>query len=153
MEIYLRETFWQFIVEHNPELMFSLQEDYSVMSYLDCKMASIQPMLEGLKMSGQPRYAIIDQCMETLTEDLKPSRYEYIKALLEKDFAKQAEELRENGTMTFELVGMIEAFQSVFEQFNFNEANEEDPRLAYAIIGLIDAYLKEGRMMDLEGQL
>lgn len=35
MKTTLKEKLWDYIIENNPELMFSLQEDYSVQKYLD----------------------------------------------------------------------------------------------------------------------
>lgn len=135
----LLEKLWAYIAEFNPELMFSLQENYSVRSYLDGKMETVRPLLDSLV--GQPDYVVTEVCMAHLTADLKPSRYQYIRQILETDFAAVASVMREGGTLTCEIISMIEECEPLFEAFGFSEETEDDRQLMYAVIGTIDRYL------------
>jgi len=141
MESMLKEKLWKFIVHNNPDLMFDLQEDYSVSSYLDGKISSILPMLAQLLEQGLPSSTIEESCMETLTEELKPSRFLYIKSVLEDEFENQYYMWREAGIVTYETVNLIAHCKGVFEHFGFTTENEEDSDIRNAIIGQVAGYL------------
>ena len=141
MQTMLKEKLWAYIVHNNPDLMFNLQEDYSVTKYLEEKVNGILPMAEQLLSEGKPPYAIEELCLEAMTEELKPSRYLYLRSVLEEDFIQDYERLKESGTLTYEVVNLIEACKGVFDDFDFNRENEEDRHLRYAIIGQVHEYL------------
>jgi hypothetical protein len=71
MEKILTEKLWDYIVANNPELMFSLQENYTVMKYLAGKVKGLQATLESLRAQEQPEYIILEICMTELTAQLK----------------------------------------------------------------------------------
>jgi hypothetical protein len=141
MESQLKEKLWKYIVHNNPDLMFDLQEDYSVSSYLDGKISGILPMLSQLLEQGLPSSTVEERCMETLTEELKPSRFLYIKSVLEDEFEDQYYTWREAGIVTYETVNLIAHCKEVFEHFGFTPENEEDPDLRNAVIGQVAGYL------------
>ncbi len=87
MEQSLKEKLWAYIIENNPELMFSLQEDYSVQKYLDDKVSALRSPLEQLQQLGLPPYIIEEQAMEELTADLKPSKFHYIRISWKKNLS------------------------------------------------------------------
>jgi len=142
MEQELKEKFWKYIVEYNPDLMFSLQEDYSVMGYLNMKMEGIKETIVSMQQQNLPVFQIEEACMAILTDELRPSKYLFIREILEEEFPGDAERLRESGTLTYELINMIEACKAVFQRFGFTIENESDRFLRYAIIGTVDEYLR-----------
>jgi len=141
MESLLKEKLWKYIVHNNPDLMFDLQEDYSVSTYLDGKISGILPMLSQLLEQGLLSSTVEESCMETLTEELKPSRFLYIKAVLEDEFEDQYYIWREAGIVTYETVNLIAHCKEVFEHFGFTIENEEDPDLRNAVTGQVAGYL------------
>jgi hypothetical protein len=54
----LKEKLLAYIVHNNPDVMLSLQEDYSVTRYLDVKVNGILPMVDSLLAEGKPHYVI-----------------------------------------------------------------------------------------------
>ena len=141
MQSMLKEKLWTYIVHNNPDLMFSLQEDYSVTRYLEEKVNAIMPTAGQLLTEGKPLYAVEELCLERLTEDLKPSRYLYIRSVIEEEFKLDYDRLKENGILTYEIVNLIEACKGIFSDFEFSSENEENRHLRYAIIGHVHEYL------------
>ena len=141
MQSMLMAKLWAYIVHNNPDLMLSLQEDYSVTRYLEEKVNAVLPMASQLLSEGKPNYLVEEICLNALTDDLKPSRYQYIRSVLEEDFPREFQEMKENGTLTYEVVNLIEACKGIFNDFDFNSENEENRHLRYAIIARMHDYL------------
>lgn len=141
MQSMLKEKLWAYIVHNNPELMVNLQEDFSVTKYLEEKVNGIMPIAEQLLSENRPLYSIEGICLDTMTEELKPSKYLYIRSVIEEEFNLDYERLKENGVLTYEVINLIEACQGIFSDFDFSRENEEDRHLKYAIIGQVHEYL------------
>lgn len=141
MQSILMEKLRAYITEHNPDLLLKLQGNFSVTQYLEDKVASAMPLVAQLLGEGKPRYIIEELCMDELTADLRPSKFDYLKTVLEEDFPKDYERMSEAGVLTYEVVNLIEACASVFETHGFTEENENDRFLRYAVIAEIHDYL------------
>lgn len=141
MRTILLEKLHGYIIDNNPEIMLNLQADFSVKNYLEQKILSIQPFLTELLSTGKPSYIIEELCLNALTADLRPSRFNYLGAVLEEEFEKEFLERRENGTLTYELVTLIGECEPIFESIGFTEVSEHDRHLRYLIIGAIAEYL------------
>jgi len=141
MQSMLMEKLWVYIVHNNPDLMLSLQENYSVTRYLEEKVNTVMPIVAQLFDEGRPKYIIEEMCLNTMTEELKPSRYQYIHSVIEEEFNADYERMKENGTLTYEVVNLIETCKSIFSGFEFNSENEANRHLRYAIIGQVHDYL------------
>lgn len=141
MQNMLKGKLWAYVIENNPDLILSLQEDYSIARYIEAKVNGIMPMAEQLFAEGHPFYVIGELCMDAMTADLKPSRYQYILKVLEEEFPWDYERMKESGTLTYEIVNLIEACKDIFSDFDFNTENEDNRHLRYAIIGQVHEYL------------
>lgn len=141
MQNVLSEKLWAYIIHNNPDLMFSLQESRSVTRYLEEKVNGVLPLAEQLLADGNPLYIVEERCLNAMTEDLQPSRFQYIRSVLEDEFSKDYERLKENGTLTYEIVNLIETCKNVFNDFGFSKENEDDRYLRYAVIGQVHSYL------------
>ncbi|MFH6957249.1 DUF1896 family protein [Flavobacterium aquidurense] len=141
MEDLLKEKLWFYIIHNNPDLMFTLQEDYSVLDYLNEKISSVKSILEDMLSDGTPKYIIEEICLNVLTEDLKPSRFLYIRSLLSNEFEKTYAAFQESGILTYEVINLMESCKGIFETIGFTKENEEDPNLRNTLIGQIADYL------------
>lgn len=141
MQSMLMQKLWAYIVHNNPDLMLRLQEELSVTGYLEGKVSAVMPMAERLIGEGKPLYIVEELCLNELTADLKPSRYLYIRSVLEDEFPQDYERLKESGTLTYEIVNLIESCKDIFSDFDFNIENEDNRHLRYAIIGQVHDYL------------
>lgn len=137
----LRANLWAFITQNNPELMFNLQEGYSVMTYLDDKVEKIQPMVINLLEEGKEIHVIEELVLLEMTKDLRPSKFNFIKEVIEQDFPDEYHKFREAGVLTYECINMIEASNDIFITFDFREDNIQDNRLRHALIARIHDYL------------
>ena len=90
---------------------------------------------------GTPQYIIEEICLNVLTEDLKPSRFTYIRSLLAEEFEKTYTIFHESSILTYEVINLMESCKEVFETIGFTNENEEDPTLRNALIGQIADYL------------
>lgn len=138
----LKEKLWAYIVHNNPELMFTLQEDYNVTRYLEDRVSDVMPTVLKLLEENKPGYVILELCMQELTAPLKPSRYNYITTILASGFEAEYAELKESGLLTYESVNLIDYCQPVFDHYGFSEANEDSSLLRAAIEDKISEYLK-----------
>ncbi|MFV8354902.1 DUF1896 family protein [Flavobacterium sp. XS1P32] len=121
--------------------MFTLQEEYNVLGYLNEKVNGVKSIIEDMLSEGTPQYIIEEICLNVLIEDLKPSRFIYIRSLLAEEFEKTYTTFRESGILTYEVINLMESCREVFETIGFTNENEEDPTLRNALIGQIADYL------------
>ena len=131
----------EYIRENNPDLLFQLEQDRKVIEYLSEKISTVSALIRQMNNS-KPAYIIEEACMDVLTQDLRPSKFNYISNVLEEDFADTHQQLQESGTFKSEVINMINYCQSVFEDLNFSEENEDNQFLRYAIIGTIKEYFQ-----------
>lgn len=143
MRTILQEKLHSYIVTNNPELMLSLQGSFSMTRYLDEKLKSIQPFLDTLAAEGKPQYIIEELAMIELTKEVRPSKFNYIKEILETEFEATYNRFRDSGVLTYEIVNMIAVCKPVFDEMRFSEDGAEERKLRYAIIGTIQEYLEK----------
>lgn len=135
----------EYIRTNNPDILISLQEEGKVSDFLSGKLAAINDLLEKLIMEEQPAYLIEELCMKVMTADLRPSKYNYIEAILAEEFQIVHQQLERSGTLRYEVINLIAFCQPVFKTIGFTEDNEEDNQLCNAIIGSIQMYFENNQ--------
>lgn len=141
MKAILIEKLKSYIMQNNPDLLISLQDGFSLREYLEEKVLSVEPFITLLLNQQKPQYVIEELCMNQLTKDLRPSKYNYLLNALEEDFLSAYTYFKRNGVLTYEILNLIEVAQSTFKNYNFSEDNEDDRMLRYEITGIIKDYL------------
>ena len=131
----------EYIRENNPELLIQLEEEDKVAEYLSNKISTIESLLDNWE-KGQPAYIIEVACMDILTQDLRPSKFNYICTILEEVFEASYQQLHESGVLQFEVINLINHCQPVFDTIGFTEENEDNWELRYTITGAISEYLE-----------
>ena len=131
----------EYIRENNPDLLFQLEEDGKVTEYLSDKISTVSALIKQTE-NGKPAYIIEDACMDVLTQDLRPSKFNYISKLLQEEFESTYNQLQESGTLKVEVINLIDQCQSVFDDLKFSSENEDNQFLRYAILGTISEYLE-----------
>jgi hypothetical protein len=132
----------EYLKANNPDLLVQLKEDSLVKEYLLAKVNSVKALIHQNERKQRPCSNDIDACMDILTQDLRPSRYNYIRIILEEDFGKINTQLIGSGLLQLEVINMISYCNSVFEDLNFSEANKGNRFTRYAISGTIAEYLE-----------
>lgn len=131
----------EYIKENNPDLLLQLEQDGKVIEYLTNKVSTVNDLPNQFK-KRQPAYIIDDACMDVLTQDLRPSKFNYINTILEEEFTDKHQQLREIGILKFEVINIVTQCLSTFEDLKFSEANEDNQFLRYAITGTIRDYFE-----------
>lgn len=142
MQEVLIAKFHQYITDNNPDLLITLQQEGNVSGYLRKKVAAIDLLVNNLLAAGTPAYIIEERCMDELTKELRPSRFNYLISILEEEFEPDYNRLKENGLLTYEAINLLESCSPVFETFGFTVENENDRHLHYAIIGVVKEYFE-----------
>jgi hypothetical protein len=142
MQEMLKEKLWTYIVHNNPDLMLNLQQDFSLTDYLEQKVSNIQPLISQLLAANKPGYIIEELCLAELTKDLRPSKFNYIRGVLEEEFELDFLRIKESGLLTYEIINLITESETVFETLGFMQDNEQDRMLRYAIAGTIRQYME-----------
>jgi len=143
MHTILIEKFRSYLVHNSPDIMIRLQHEFLLTQYLEDKVLNVMPLAEQLIAENKPQYIIEELCMEELTRNIRPSRFMYIRGLLEEEFLQTYERFREMGVLTYETINLIDACKPVFDHIGFTEDNEDDRQLRYAITGAIAEYLEK----------
>jgi len=131
----------EYIRENNPDLLLQLEEDRKVTEYLSNKISIVDALLNQ-QDKEQSAYIIEEVCMDILTEDLRPSKFNYICAILEEEFYTTYQQLHKSGTFQFEVTNLIKYCQPFFDALGFTDENEDDRNLKHVVIGRISEYLE-----------
>ena len=81
--------------------------------------------------------------MNTMTADLRPSKFNYIRNILEDEFPKDFQRLHDSGVLIFEVINMIATCKDVFDKTSLTEENEDDSMLRSVVTGVISDYLQD----------
>lgn len=119
-----------YIRENNPDLLFQLEEDNRLHEWVHEKVSSVSHI--GDEMI----------CLQTMTADIRPSKFNYIKDILEDEFPKDFQRLHDTGVLTFEIINMIDSCKDVFAEIPLTDENEDDSMLRYAVTGVLSDYLQ-----------
>lgn len=138
---HLMERLWAYIITHNPELMERLTEDNDVTLYLEAKVNAVIPKMEQLFAEGQAEYVVAELCLNDLTEDLRPSRYDYILALLYEEYSAYYTCFKQAGNLRYETMRMAESCKAVFDNLDFKEENMESNLVYQSILVAMQQYL------------
>jgi hypothetical protein len=133
----------EYLRQNNPEVLFELEEKNAVTQFLERRVSTISDLLLQLKEEKKPAYVIEELCMEELTKDFRPSKFNYIIKVLEEDFESTCQELQKSGTLRFEVINIIAYCEPVFESLKFSEEHEDSRQLRYTVTGIISEYLSK----------
>lgn len=131
-----------YIRDNNPDLLLMLEEENRVMEYLHENVASTNGLINQLLDDKKPSSVIEEHCMEEMTRQLSPSRYNYLKALLDDEFPNEFERFNHAGILQTEIINLITVCDPVFHELDFSEENENDRYLRYALTGAVHEYFK-----------
>ncbi len=142
MQTILIEKLREYIIQNNPDILINLQTDFAFNQYLEEQVHRVQPLVEELLTDGKPSYIIEEVCLNELTKDLRPSKFNYIRSLLEEEFERDFLLMKKMNTLTYEIMNIISECESMFEIFGFTEETEDSRNLRYAVAGAIQQFLE-----------
>ncbi|WP_426582633.1 hypothetical protein [Mucilaginibacter sp. R-33] len=141
MKTQLIRQLHDYLLHNHTDLLIALQEEYRLEHYLKQKVDSITDLLAQLQEEQRPAYVTEALCLEELTRDLRPSRFNYMRELLEAEFEPDYRRMLQSGILTYELINLIGACEPIFEVFAFGEETEDSRQLRHAVMGMISEYL------------
>jgi hypothetical protein len=142
MKAKLNNQLYSYLLHNHTDLLIALQEEHRLEHYLKQKVESVSDLLAQLLEEKRPPYVIEALCLEELTRDLRPSRFNYMRELLETEFEADFRRMNQSGILTYELINLIGACEPIFEVFAFGEENEDRRELKHAVLGMIAEYLE-----------
>lgn len=138
----------EYIRDNNPDILFDLEAKDKLRVWLYDKASAAEPLMQQLKNSKQPEYIIVETCLQEMTKELRPSRYNYILHILEEEFETNYKQLLQSGVLQHEVVNMITCCNSTFDDLVFAEENEDNQFIHYAITGTVSEYLESNRVNE-----
>jgi len=141
MQSALKEKLKGYIQQNNPELLIRLQESFSVTTYLEDKVSKAMPTVLRLLEEGKPGYVIEELTLAELTQELRPSRFNFLQSVLEEEFQGDYLTFKKAGVLTYETINLTAACKELLDNFPFTEDTEDDRFLRYAVIAKISEYL------------
>jgi hypothetical protein len=63
----------EYIRDNNPDILFALEAEAAVTTWLSEKVSIVDMLIIQLKEQQQPDYEIEETCMDIITKDLRPS--------------------------------------------------------------------------------
>ena len=138
----------EYIRDNNPDLLFALEAEDKLRSWLYDKVYSAESLIQQLRNDDQPDYIIEETCLNDITRDLRPSRYNYVLNILEKEFERDYQQLFQSGLLQHEVMNMISYCNSTFDDLRFVEENEDNQFISYAITGAVSEYLESNRVNE-----
>jgi len=143
MEEILKNKLHEYIRENNPDLLFQMEQDNRVTEYLSDKISTVKSFTD--KTKWQPSYILEEICMDILTKELRPSKYNYISNVLEEEFENKYYQFHKSGVLRFEIINLINKCQPAFDSIGFTEENEDSRELRYEITGLVSEYIDNNK--------
>ena len=137
----LKEQLWAHIIVHNPDLSEVLDQDYGILNYLEDKVDAVLPLAEQMLAEGKPEHVAIELCMGILTEDLQPSRYDYILLVLKEDFSGDYARFKAEGTARYHALQMTGVCKDIFDNLDFKEENMHSNLVYQSILIGMQDYL------------
>ena len=138
---HLTEKLWAQIIVNNPALMLQLQQENAVANYLQNMVDTVKDYLEQLTDEGKPQYIIEELCLQELTADMRPYRFNYLLNVLEEEFSYFNKQWSQSGVLTYETVNLQKVCDPIFDELGLTEEIAEDSQIYHAITASIESYL------------
>jgi len=133
----------EYVRENNPDLLWALQQENQVTAWLEEKVNAVNLLIDDLVKQNESSPMIRDRCMEELTRDLRPSKYHYIREIVEQEFQAHYNRLEQTGVLLPELINLIIACNPAFTELEFKEETKDDPHLRYCVMGIVEEYFEQ----------
>ncbi|CAL1519140.1 hypothetical protein [Chitinophaga sp. MM2321] len=141
MKTKFKKRLQEFLQENHPELMLLFAERGTLPQYLEDRVSLISPLMDELMEQGEDEAQIVALCIAEIAKPLGPSKYQYLKAVLQEEFPKEFQQYEDAGVLKFELTKMILVCLPAFEAFDFSLEKLDDHFMRHMIIAELHDYL------------
>jgi hypothetical protein len=133
----LIKLFMAFISENNPDVIVSIGSTGSMKRFVRDKAEVAMDLAKNLKERGLPESEILDACFESMVKEMKPSRFNFLKDLIQNHFPEKLKRYSETGVMTYEIIQVIESHGHLFEKYRFGETETKNDLLETEFVGIL----------------
>ena len=126
-----------YIRENNPDLLYQLDEDDALHAWVTEQIREVELVLGNAKATRIADTAYMD----LMTVELKPSKFHYMRDLLEDQFVEDFNRFLASGELRYELIELIGLCNPFFEAMPLQEDIHENRQLDHAVKGVISQYL------------
>jgi hypothetical protein len=145
MENVFTYKLYTYLVDNNPDVLIQLQQEGKLTQFLEDKVNAIDETLTALAKKGKPAYIIEQVCLLEMTREFRPSKYYYLRLVLEEEFEEIYLRLSKTGILTYEILNLLEVCKPIFDMNKFSEQTEGNRHLRYEIMGMIYEYFEGQR--------
>lgn len=128
---------------NNPDMLVKLQAEGKVTSYLQDKLLGIDSLLNELLNAAASPMAIEEVCVNVLTEDLRPSKYNYVSGILLDSFGATYVQWQKDNILLYEVINILHECEAYFKEWGFKENDSENGVLRMSIKAHIRQYLEK----------
>lgn len=129
MKKQLEGLLYEYLKENNPDLFVLLDEADALHAFVLAEIEEVSHLVT------------IEECMDAMTVELRPSKYLYIKNILEDEFPFDYQQLSDCGILKYEVINMVAACDPVFDEFPLTEESEVYEHLKFEVMGVMSDYL------------
>ncbi|HMO60721.1 MAG: hypothetical protein QM725_07205 [Lacibacter sp.] len=144
----LRNKLLEYIRDNNPDVLFQLEQEAGLTQYLNQKLNDVADLIERMKKERQPGYLIETICLDQMTNELRPSKYNYICNILSEEFEKEFSQMVNAGLLQYEVINIVTYCLPIFEDLRFSEETADNRFTRYAIAGMISEYLESNSVKE-----
>ncbi|MET7000706.1 hypothetical protein [Chitinophaga defluvii] len=137
----IKESLLGFLQENYPEIILLFAQRGTLSQYLDDRLDLVEPLVDELLEQGDSEQHITQLCIEQLTSSFGPSKYNYLKGVLDDEFPQEYQQFEQVGVLRSELTNMIVACNNAFDAFEFSETTLDDHFMRHMVIAEIHDYL------------
>lgn len=142
MEELLMADYHPYLYLDNPEILIKDSLLYSKPRTLKKKVKKTCDRIREMIALGQPQQEIIDQSVELITSELRPSRFGYVCAVIASEFPKTFLKWVRINQLTDQVLDVLSACEPVFSLLKFNSHTAEQHSIYITISNFIRHYLK-----------
>ena len=142
MEELLTADYHPYLYLDNPEILIKDHLLYSKPRSLKKKVKKTCDRIREMIALGQPQQEIIDQSVELITSELRPSRFGYVCAVIASEFPKTFLKWVKINELTNQVLDVLSACEPVFSLLKFNAHTAEQHSIYITISNFIRHYLK-----------
>lgn len=142
MRYILSIKLFKHIQQNYPDVLLSLPSEEAITDFINQKLDEIEPLIDENLRADKPVYIVEEIGLTSMIEALGPSKFNYLKELVEDEFLIEYHHLLQAGVLKFEILNLITECDPFFEAFGFSEENIDDKHLRYTIVGTIKEYFE-----------
>lgn len=126
----------------NPEILIKDPQVYGKPRSLKKKVKKTSDRIREMIALGQPQQEIIDQSVELITAELRPSRFGYVCAVIASEFPKTFLKWVKINALADQVLDVVSACEPVFGLLKFNSHTAEQHSIYITVTNFIRHYLK-----------